>query len=42
MVPLHEFTKSIDSEAQEPWDYCKSEGLIQKFKVNMDELTERE
>ena len=42
MIPLHEFNQMIDTDYKSPWDQCKQDGLIQKFKVPTDELSERD
>jgi hypothetical protein len=38
MIPLHEYTRSIDKDFVDPLDMCKERGLVQKSCRNTDEM----
>lgn len=42
MKPMHEWTRSLDQDADDPLEIGKNRGLIRRRVVTIDDLTERE
>ena len=41
MIPLHEFTKSLDQENLDPFEIGKDEGSVRR-RISQEEMNERE